>query len=89
MFEQKYTNDKNYCKVKGYCHYTGKYRGATHSIFNLKYSKRNIPKGIPVVFHNGSNYYYYFVIREVAKEFDWKFHCLGENTEKYKPFQFR
>ena len=44
MFEQKYTNDKNYCKVKDHCHYTGKYRGATHSIFNLKYSKRNIPK---------------------------------------------
>ena len=34
-------------------HYTGKYRGAAHSIFNLKYS---IPREIPVLFHNGSNH---------------------------------
>ena len=51
MFEHKYTNDKNYRKVKNNCHYTGKCRGAAHSIYNLKFS---IPKQIAVVFHNGS-----------------------------------
>ena len=30
---------KKYCK--DHCHYTGKYRGAAHSIYNFKY---NVPK---------------------------------------------
>ena len=29
--------DKKYRKVRGHCHYTGEYRGAVHSISNLKY----------------------------------------------------
>ena len=40
-FEHKYTNDKNYCKVRDHCYYIGKYRRDTYSICNLKYS---IPK---------------------------------------------
>ena len=39
-------------------------------------------KKLPVVFHNGLNDDYHFIIKELAKEF----HCLGENTEKYKIF---
>ena len=30
-FEIKYRKDKKYPKVRHYCHYTGKYRGAVHS----------------------------------------------------------
>ena len=41
---------------------------------------------IPVIFDNGSNYDYHFMIKELANEFDGKFECLGENTEKYKKF---
>ena len=52
-FEHKYTNDKNFCKIKDHCHYTGKYRRGAHSICNLSYS---IPKEISVVFYNGTNY---------------------------------
>ena len=76
-------NDKNafelYHKVRGYCHYTGKFRGATHSICNLRYQT---PKEIPVVFHNDSTYDYHFIIQQLTKEFQGKFECLGENTEK-------
>ena len=52
-FEIKYLKVKKYCKVRDHCHYTEKYRGAAHSICNLKY---NIPKKISIVFHKGSNY---------------------------------
>ena len=43
-------------------------------------------KEIPIVFHNGSTYDYQFTIKELAKEFDENFECLGENTEKYITF---
>ena len=72
--------DKKYCKVRDHCHYTGEYRGAAHSICNLKYSA---PKIIPIVFHNGSNYDYYFIMKELAEGFKKQFTCLGEITEKY------
>ena len=39
---------------------------------------------IPVVFHNGSNYDYHFMIKELANEFHRQFERLGKNTEKYK-----
>ena len=39
-----------------------------------------------MVFHNGSNYDYHFIIKEVAKEFEGKFNRLEDNTEKYKTF---
>ena len=70
-------------KVRDHYHYTGKYRGAAHNICNLRYK---IPKEIPVVFHNGSTYDYHFIIKELAKEFEGNFECLGENTEKYITF---
>ena len=68
---------KNY-KVRDHSHYTGKYRGAAHNICNLRYK---VPKEIPVVFHNGSTYDYHFIIKELVKEFEGNFDCLGENTE--------
>ena len=70
-------------KVRDHCHYTGKYRGAAHSICNLRYKTS---KEIPVVFHNGSTYDYHFIIKQLAREFKGCFHCLGENTEKYITF---
>ena len=39
-----------------------------------------------MVFHNGSTYDYHFIIKELVKEFDGNFDCLGENTEKYITF---
>ena len=40
-------NNKKYHKVRDPCHYPGKYKGAAHGIWNLRYK---IPKKIPVVF---------------------------------------
>ena len=74
-FENKYFKDKKYCKVREHCHYTGKYRGAVHNICSLKYSA---PKKIPIVFYNGSNCNYHFIIKELAEVFKKKSSCLGE-----------
>ena len=63
--------------------FTGKYGGAAHSIFNLKYS---VPKKVPIAFHDRSNYDYNFLIKELAEEFKKQFTCLRENTEKYIAF---
>ena len=38
------------------------------------------------MFHNGSTYDYHFIIKQLAKEFEGKCECLGENTEKYITF---
>ena len=76
-------NDKKQQKVRDHCHYAGKYKGAAHNICNLRYK---VPKEIPVVFHNGSTYDYLFIIKELVKEFEGNFECLGENTEKYITF---
>ena len=66
-------------KVRDHDHYTGKYRGAAHSICNLRCK---IPREIPVGFNNGSTYDYHFIIKQLVKEFKGNFDCLGENTQK-------
>ena len=77
------TIDKKNYKVRDHCDYTGKYRGAAHNVCNLRYK---VPEEIPVVFHNGSTCDYHFLIKELVKEFEGNFDCLGENTEKYITF---
>ena len=81
--KKEFDNNKKQQKVKDHCHYTVKYRGAAHNICNLRYK---IPKEIPVVFHNSSTYDYHSIIKELVKDFEGNFECLGENTEKYITF---
>ena len=88
--KKKFCNNNNqrpkfklYKNVRDHCHFTGEFRGATHSICNLHYK---VPQEIPVKFHNGSKYDYHFIIKELAEEFKGEFECLGENTEKYISF---
>ena len=59
--ESKYVKDKKHVKVRDNCHYTGEYRGAAHSICDLRY---RVPKKTPIASHNGSNYDYRFIIKE-------------------------
>ena len=49
----------------------------------MKYS---VPIKVPIVFYNGCNYDYNFIIKDLAKEFEQKFNGLGENIEKYITF---
>ena len=70
-FENKNLKDKKIFTiflyiVRDYCHYTGEYEGAVHSICNLKYS---VPKKFLIAFHNGGNYDYHFIIEELTEEF--------------------
>ena len=50
---QLFGDKKKHRKVRDHDHYTGKYRGAAHSICNLRYSNQKV---IPVLFHNGSSF---------------------------------
>ena len=36
-----------------------------------------------ILIHNGSNYDYNFIIRELTEEFEKQLTCLGGNTKKY------
>ena len=75
---------KKYHNVRDHCHWTGKYKEVAHSVYNetqRRNSKRNscgISKEIPIVFHKGSTYDCHFIIKELAKEFEGQFECLGE-----------
>ena len=77
---EKFDNNSNHHKVGDHCHYTWKYRGASQSICN---SRCSVPKEIPIVLHNGSNYEYYFTIKELPEELEKQFACLVESTKKY------
>ena len=48
-----------------------------------------MPKKIPIVFHNGSNYDCYFIVKELTEKLRKQFHFLGENTKKYITFTVR
>ena len=59
-------DEKSYQKTRIHFYYTHKYRGVAYSISNLK---QNCQK-LPLILHNGSNYDYYFIIRELADKFE-------------------
>ena len=75
-------------KVRDHCHYTGKYRRATHRNCNLQYK---IPSYIPVVFHNLSGYDAHLFIRELAatKPGGAKMEVIAKNKEDYITFSIR
>ena len=66
--------DKKYRNVKDHCLRTGEYRGAVHSISNLRY---NTPKTVHIAFNNGSHYDYSFIKKESGGKFEKQFTCFG------------
>ena len=69
-----------------HCHFIDKDRGAAHRICNLRY---NVPNEIPVVFHNGSNYDYHFIIKKLANELRNNLNVLAKTQKSTKLFQFQ
>ena len=87
---KKFAKDKNYRKVRDYCHFTGNYRGAIHSKFNLRFQS----KELPLEFHNGSNYDYHYIIEEFKNLKNYETSMRDnlnvlEKTEKYKTFSIQ
>ena len=72
-------------KVRDHCHYSGLYRGATHTMCNLRYK---IPKYIPVVFHNLAGYDAHLFIRELAKHTS-HMGVIAKNVEDYISFSIK
>ncbi|XP_065640589.1 uncharacterized protein LOC136073148 [Hydra vulgaris] len=66
-------------RVRDHCHITGKYRGAAHSDCNLQFK---IPKFIPILFHNLSNYDSHLFIKKLSG----KINCIPNNEKKYISF---
>ena len=52
-------------KVRDHCHETGKYRGPSCKICNLRYKQQNY---IPVIFHNGSGFDFNLLYSELFKQ---------------------
>ena len=78
-------NEKGYKKNKkvwDHCHFTGRFRGAAHSLCNLWYSK---PKFIPVIFHNLSGYDSHLFIKNLGFT-EGNIDCIPNNEEKYISF---
>ena len=69
-------------KVRDHRHYTGRYRGPTHSLCNLRY---RIPSYILVVFHNLLGYDAHLFIKELGKN-SRDMEVTAENKEDYISF---
>ena len=66
-------------KGRDHLHFTGKYRGAAHSICNSKF---NMSSEIPVMFYSVWNFDYHFNTKELANKFEGEFECLWGKYKK-------
>ena len=68
--------------VKDHDHLTGEFRGATHNQCNMQYQ---LPKFVPVIFHNLSGYDSHLFIKQLGKT-QGNINCIPNNEEKYISF---
>ena len=80
--DRKHKDYKNKRPVRYHCHFTGKYRGAAHSICNLLFRKPNFT---PIKFHNLSGYDSHLFIKNLGKT-EGKIKCIPNNEERYITF---
>ena len=75
-------------KVRDHCHYTGRYRGPTHTKCNLQYKN---PSYIPIVFHNLSGYDAHLFRKELAASSTdgAKMGVITKNKEDYISFSIK
>lgn len=66
-------------RVRDHCHYAGRFRGAAHNDYNLKYRK---PAFIPVIFHNLSGYDSHLFIKNLGVK-GGNIDCIPKNEESY------
>ena len=85
IFIQRLAKYENVCKVTGHCHFTSKYKGVAHIFSNLWF---NMPSKIIVVSHNGSNFNYHFIIKELANEFNRGVAWLGKTQNSKEKILF-
>ena len=76
----KFLNIKD--RVRGHCHFTGRYRGPAHNLCNLKYSK---PDNISVFFHNLAGYDSHLFIKKLNNIVG-PIDCIPNNEENYISF---
>ena len=77
----------NLKKVRDHCHFSGKFRGAAHSLCNFKFQR---PKFTPVFFHNLQNYDAHLFVRALGTlEEVLEVTCIPNNEEKYISFSLK
>ena len=59
-----FNENEDYCGIQDDSNHRGKFIGAACSACNLRYKT---PKENPVIFYNGSDHGYHFIIKELAK----------------------
>ena len=69
-------------RVSDHCHLSGKFRGATHEVCNLRYK---VQKFFPVVFHNLSGYDSHLFIKTLENS-EGDISYIPNNEENYISF---
>ena len=66
-------------KVRGYCHVTGRFRGAAQNRCNLILG---LPKKLPIIFHNLQGYDDHIIFKEL-NNFDVDIDVIPKGIDKY------
>ena len=81
LCRKEFREGGNLRKVRDHCHFSGKFRGAAHSLCNFKFQR---PKFTPVFFHNLQNYDAHLFVRALGTLDEvLEVTCIPNNEEKY------